>query len=62
MHVFGSRSLSHHVKIFYDFETVNVKLYDSKLKLEYLRNKQYLSYTVKTIKHVATIYALVIYY
>ena len=47
---------------FYDFETRNVNLDYVELTVECLRKKRDPSYPVKTSKHVATRFALGVYY
>lgn len=42
----------------YDFDTMNAKLDDGELKLQYLRKKKYSSYIVETSKHFVTSFAL----
>ena len=43
----------------YDFDTMNAKLDDGELKLQYLRKKKdYSSHIVKTSKHLVTSFAL----
>ena len=46
----------------YDFDTMNAKLDDGELKLQYLRKKKYSSYIVETSKHLVTSFALWVYY
>lgn len=42
------KSLHQDVEVFYYFETMNVKLDDAELELEYQRKKKNSSYAVKT--------------